>query len=248
MKILPVIWPLVFSVIISVIATLGSATVWPKVLLLGDGFVETCFAVTSPWCSSLADNLIRVCDVVNRGAYEYNSRSYLAVLNKAMKETVAKDVALVILFIGTIDAYDPKKMPTLSVPLDEFRSNLRDIIEAMDSMGIPKSRMMLINGPPSYSYSKAFRGDKAAALYGNSTIEVAKQFKVSWIDLRVRMAKDYKTQDKWSALFENEKGLFNSKGSAYFFKVAWPVIQIKLKDYMESDFLSKNFPLYSSSG
>jgi hypothetical protein len=191
--------------------------------------------------------LVRICDVVNRGAYEYNTRFYLDILNKAMSGTVPTDVALVIMMIGTTDSYDPAQMPKLAIPIDEFRSNLRKLIRSMEAMLIPRNRLMLVTGPPSYLFSQTVRDKDRAMEYGEATIEVAKEFKVSWLDLRFKLEYDWKTPEEWNTLFDTKTGVFNLKGSNYFFKILWPVMQIKLKDYMGSAFLTKKFPLWSPS-
>ena len=225
----------------------NSELTWPKVLLLGDGFVETCFSPTSPWCSDLADHLVRVSDVFNRGAWDYNTRFYLDVLHDALKGTPATEIALIILFIGEIDSFSPEADKTLAIPIDEYRSNLRAMVEKMEEKEIPRSTFMFVNAPPAIESLVDYRSAESATAYGDSMIEVAKDLGISWLNLRKKIVDDFKTESKWRTLFDPDTGKFNNKGSAYFFKLLWPVVQIKLKNFLGSEYLIKKFPMWSPS-
>ena len=228
---------------------LVSGETWPKAIFMGDGFVETCFSSKSPWCSMLSNHLVRVCDVMNRGVYQYNTRFYLNILHQVMKNTNPVDVGLVVIFLGTIDSYAATADPKLNVPLPEFRSNLRQIIRELTEKYLISTRRIIVITPPPYLPSQQkLRPAQNALLYANATIEVAKEFQISWLDLKSQMEEDYDFVPKeWAANFDSTSGLFNTKGALYFFNYIWPHVQVKLKEFMGSAYLIKKFPMWSPS-
>lgn len=215
--------------------------VWPQVYLLGDGFVEKCFSMKSPWCAMMANHLVKVADVVNRGANSYNSRSYLDILSEAMTESVAKNIGVLVIFLGTIDSYDVKVSPAFNVPLPEYRANIRKIIQECNDHGIGSDRIIVVTGPPAITSQKKLRSPQSALLYANASIEVANELFADWLDLRSRMMKDIKEPSDRDALFDKD-GLFNFNGALYFFKFLFPHVEIKLKQFIEME-LNKKFPM-----
>ena len=68
----------------------------------------------------------RKADVIARGFSGYNTRQCKALL--PYLENDVKDATVVGVFLGANDANDPVKNPQQSVPIDEYKNNLKDIV------------------------------------------------------------------------------------------------------------------------
>ena len=68
-------------------------------------------------------------DIVNRGFSGYNSRWCKIILPKLMTEKDVKDTHLFTIFLGANDSVDSKLCPAQHVPLEEFRNNIKDMVE-----------------------------------------------------------------------------------------------------------------------
>lgn len=100
-----------------------------------------------------------------------------------------------IILLGSNDANDPTSPSGQHVPLDEYKSNLQYMIDYLDSIGISKSRLILLS-PPNYHNEVFVRiciengrtslpvlSDSVIKLYSESCIQVARDNNVSFIDL-----------------------------------------------------------------
>jgi hypothetical protein len=163
-----------------------------------------------------------------------------------VRESVPSNIGLIVLFIGTIDSYDPNVSPTLSIPISEFRANVRHILRKCIEHGISTNRLLVVTGPPSPSFRETIRPQINAILYSNASIEVANELGIKYLDLRARMTKDFVTSKGWDPYFDTS-GLFNYKGAVYFYNFLFPHVQIKLKEFLGTDYLTRKFPGWSPS-
>lgn len=77
---------------------------WPKVVLLGDSLTELSYSEDGKWASILANKIVGIGDVLNRGASGYSSSDWKNVLDIAMDGIDTKSVATVSILLGTNDA------------------------------------------------------------------------------------------------------------------------------------------------
>lgn len=130
-----------------------------KILLLGDSLTQFCFDKEhNGWGRDLANRYQRRADVCNRGMSGYNTRWYLRYANDSgiwnewssssnsggtSTSTSTSCVVLVTIFFGANDA------ATLDqhVPLDEYSSNLTNLIETSRA-AYPAAKILLITPPP----------------------------------------------------------------------------------------------------
>lgn len=68
---------------------------------------------------------------------------------KVFEEFENKKVACVTILLGSNDAVDPESPTNQHVPLDEYKSNLKSMIEFLESKGISRDRLILMT-PPNY--------------------------------------------------------------------------------------------------
>ena len=114
-------------------------------LLFGDSITQEASDPTRHgWVSSLSAYWIRRIDVVNRGFGGYNSRWGLKIFNEAV---LSARPDIVIIFFGANDAVD-EKVPQ-SVPLEEYRSNLRSMVVSLRNT-LPDTEVVLMTPPPVY--------------------------------------------------------------------------------------------------
>ncbi|CAI9572942.1 unnamed protein product, partial [Staurois parvus] len=68
------------------ISTVQSAMIcWPRVVLFGDSITQFAFEANG-WGATLADKLVRKCDVLNRGLSGYNTRWAKLILPKTDRQ------------------------------------------------------------------------------------------------------------------------------------------------------------------
>ena len=77
---------------------------WKKFILLGDSNTQFGYSPDGKWVSMLSHLLQRQCDVVNRGFSGYNSTHLRKMVPEIMEEFDVKDIAGVILWIGSNDS------------------------------------------------------------------------------------------------------------------------------------------------
>ena len=125
----------------------------PEILLFGDSITQFSFG-PGGWGAMLADYYQRTADIRLRGFSGYNTRWSLRLLTRVFP---ANGVApcLVTIFLGANDANCPPPLEGLPlsasrqhVPVDEYVSNLRQIVQAARSVGDGSARVLLITPPP----------------------------------------------------------------------------------------------------
>uniref|UniRef100_A0A8C4XLX1 Isoamyl acetate-hydrolyzing esterase 1 homolog n=1 Tax=Falco tinnunculus TaxID=100819 RepID=A0A8C4XLX1_FALTI len=101
------------------------------------------------WGASLAERLVRKCDVVNRGLSGYNTRWAKLILPRLItKSTGAESTAAVTIFFGANDSALKDLNPKQHVPLEEYAANLKSMIQYLKSVDITEDRIILITPPP----------------------------------------------------------------------------------------------------
>ncbi|XP_033032489.1 isoamyl acetate-hydrolyzing esterase 1 homolog isoform X3 [Trachypithecus francoisi] len=82
----------------------GSALPWPRLLLFGDSITQFSFQ-QGGWGASLADKLVRKCDVLNRGFSGYNTRWAKIILPRLIRKGNSLDIPVAVtIFFGANDS------------------------------------------------------------------------------------------------------------------------------------------------
>lgn len=71
----------------------------------------------------------RRCDVLNRGFSGYNTRWCKVLLPAVLDEKLAKETVVLVIFLGANDSNWFEKNPRQHVPLDEYKLNLKEMVE-----------------------------------------------------------------------------------------------------------------------
>lgn len=180
-----------------------------KILLFGDSITQQSFAASDGgWGACLADRYQRRADVLNRGFGGYNTGWFLrfAATAEGAADLFDHDgVVLVTVFFGANDASDPVLNARHHVPLDAFRSNIKEIVSLARERFGPDVRIIVITPPP-VCHEKRLRfqreryGDQAtgqlertlelSGKYADGAREAAHELGVPCLDLWTRMQRD----------------------------------------------------------
>ena len=93
----------------------------PKIVLWGDSLTQTSW---DGWGGKLADRYQRRADVLNRGMSGYNSSWFLQLPEESVENAV-----LCTIWFGANDASLPEHNPHHYVSLDDYKSNLKTLVE-----------------------------------------------------------------------------------------------------------------------
>lgn len=158
-------------------------------VLFGDSITQEAYEPSRMgWVSSLSAFWVRRIEVLNRGFGGYNSRWGLKILNGAV---VAARPDIVIIFFGANDAVDPQ-VPQ-SVPLEEYTSNLREMILRV-RRELPATTIILMTPPPVYEpvleennklKGKGVLRDRTVertGKYANAVIALGEELRVGVVD------------------------------------------------------------------
>ncbi|XP_019392959.1 PREDICTED: isoamyl acetate-hydrolyzing esterase 1 homolog isoform X1 [Crocodylus porosus] len=183
---------------------------WPRVLLFGDSitelgsncvhFIQAAFQENG-WGASLAQKLVRKCDVLNRGLSGYNTRWAKLVLPRLIsKSSNAENTVAVTIFFGANDSSLRDVNPKQHVPLEEYAENLKSLVQYLKSVDVTEDRIILITPPPLYepAWEKECiaKGDKLNRLnsttgeYAKTCVQVAKECGTDVIDLWTLMQRN----------------------------------------------------------
>ncbi|XP_033121870.1 isoamyl acetate-hydrolyzing esterase 1 homolog isoform X2 [Anneissia japonica] len=172
------------------------------------------------WLTSFKEYFsCRKCDVLNRGFSGYNTSWGKHLIRKIVPEHIVSDVVAVTIFFGANDAV-LKGQSQKHVPLDDFRQNLKEIVDYLTEIGLPKEKLILITPPPldEKAWSKHCRVKDVSKLnrrsavtqeYSNACCSVAKQCDVACIDLA-----SMQEEPNWERFLED--GLHLSIEGSYF--------------------------------
>ncbi|KXT07060.1 hypothetical protein AC579_5872 [Pseudocercospora musae] len=130
--------------------TLGGSLA--QFLLFGDSITQHSFNQDRGFAfgAQLSDAYVRRLDVVNRGLSGYNTRQGLQVLPHALPSRECAQVRFMTFFFGANDARLPDTPggPQQHIPLDEFASNTKAMVNHPDVRGHEGIRRILITPPP----------------------------------------------------------------------------------------------------
>uniref|UniRef100_A0A671ELS8 Isoamyl acetate-hydrolyzing esterase 1 homolog n=3 Tax=Rhinolophus ferrumequinum TaxID=59479 RepID=A0A671ELS8_RHIFE len=212
----------------------GSSLVWPRVLLFGDSITQFSFQ-QGGWGASLADKLVRKCDVLNRGFSGYNTRWAKIILPRLItKGNILDNPVAVTIFFGANDSALKEENPKQHVPLDEYAVNLKSMVRYLQAVGVPEDRVILITPPPlceaAWEKQCLMQGCKLNRLksvvgeYARACLQVAQECGTDVLDLWTLMQRD--GQDFSSYLSD---GLHLSpKGNEVLSSHLWPLIEKKV--------------------
>ncbi|GAB5570068.1 isoamyl acetate-hydrolyzing esterase 1 homolog [Prionailurus iriomotensis] len=216
---------------------------WPRVLLFGDSITQFSFQ-QGGWGASLADKLVRKCDVLNRGFSGYNTRWAKIILPRLIKKGTGLDSPVAVtIFFGANDSALKDENPKQHVPLDEYVANLKGMVRYLKSVDVPEHRIVLISPPPlceaawereclaqEMGIAREVAGCKLNRLnlvvgeYAGACLQVARDCGTDVLDLWTLMQKD--GQDFSSFLSD---GLHLSpEGNEFLFSHLWPLIEKKV--------------------
>nr|XP_060643557.1 isoamyl acetate-hydrolyzing esterase 1 homolog isoform X1 [Anolis sagrei ordinatus] len=211
----------------------GWPLLWPRLLLLGDSITEFSFQENG-WGASLAHRLARKCDVVNRGLSGYNTRWAKIVLPRLVcKDSNAKNTIAVTIFFGANDCALKDVNPKQHVPLEEYTSNLRSMVQYLKSVDIGEDKIILVTPPPLHEAAwekeciakgdKLNRRNSITGEYAKACVKVAEDCGTSIIDLWTLMQKN--NQDFSHYLSD---GLhLSSEGNNFLASQLWSLLEKK---------------------
>ena len=110
-----------------------------KVILLGGSIVEHSFSIETGWGAALSNWFGRTADVINRGFSGYNSRWIKIILPRIFPQH-DPTIMLTIIFLGSNDSSDGSQC----VPLQEFQSNLVEIVNYLRSAVNERMKILFI--------------------------------------------------------------------------------------------------------
>ncbi|XP_001381175.2 isoamyl acetate-hydrolyzing esterase 1 homolog isoform X1 [Monodelphis domestica] len=212
----------------------GGALSWPRVLLFGDSITQFSFQ-HGGWGASLADKLVRKCDVLNRGFSGYNTRWAKIILPRLIrKSSDAEALVAVTIFFGANDSALKDENPKQHIPLDEYAENLKNMIQYLKSVDIPESRVILITPPPLHESAwekeciaqgyKLNRLNMVVGEYAKACLEVGQNCGADVLDLWTLMQKDNKDFSSYLS-----DGLHLSpKGNEFLSSHLWPLLEKKV--------------------
>eukprot|EP00545_Synedropsis_sp_CCMP1620_P003369 CAMPEP_0119007238 /NCGR_PEP_ID=MMETSP1176-20130426/2877_1 /TAXON_ID=265551 /ORGANISM="Synedropsis recta cf, Strain CCMP1620" /LENGTH=269 /DNA_ID=CAMNT_0006959351 /DNA_START=128 /DNA_END=937 /DNA_ORIENTATION=- len=196
-----------------------------KILLLGDSLTQLGW---DGWAGQLAHVYQRRADVVNRGMAGYTTRWFLQYADNSTSDVWTQNsnsVKLVTIFFGANDSSDIKMNPRHHVPLDEFKSNIEQLIgKCRDHYGKDVA-IIIVAAPPvvheqRLAYQKERYGDKATGelertletseRYAQAALDVAEKYKLPSVHLWKLM----QDENGWESFFYD--GLhFTAKGNKF---------------------------------
>ncbi|XP_040204561.1 isoamyl acetate-hydrolyzing esterase 1 homolog isoform X2 [Rana temporaria] len=209
---------------------------WPRVVLFGDSITQFAFEANG-WGATLANKLVRKCDVLNRGLSGYNTRWAKHILPKLIaKSSDSETIAAVAIFFGANDSSLKEENPQQHVPLDEYADNLRTMIHYLQSLDITPDRLILIAPPPIYELSwekqcftkgyKLNRLNYIAGEYAKACVRVGQDCGTEVLDLWTLMqegGQDY-------TVYLSDGLHLSDKGNEFVESKLWPILEQKLGD------------------
>ncbi|KAI5244385.1 isoamyl acetate-hydrolyzing esterase 1 homolog isoform X1 [Manis pentadactyla] len=212
----------------------GSPPLWPRVLLFGDSITQFSFQ-QGGWGASLADKLVRKCDVLNRGFSGYNTRWAKIILPSLIRKGNSLDTPVAVtIFFGANDSALKDENPKQHIPLHEYSGNLKSMVQYLKSVGVPEHRIVLITPPPLCEAAwekecltlgcKLNRLNSVVGEYASACLQVAQDCGTDALDLWTLMQKNKQNVSSYLA-----DGLHLSpKGNEFLFCHLWPLIEKKV--------------------
>jgi isoamyl acetate esterase len=216
-----------------------------KFIIIGDSNTQFGFGIESEgnWLSFLATKLQRRCDVINRGFSGYNTRYMKDLTPRILSEFPVKTICGVIVLLGSNDSAANELQ---NVPLEEYRNNLRKILEDILNYGVNKDNLILVT-PPKIDDKKwsnackvlgnvASHHDHLVKEYAASCLDLSKELGLKCVDLNGLMGKssDY-------SKYVHDGLHFSVEGGKLFYESLNPIIDDL---FIKNDNLEVNFPLW----
>ncbi|KAG3273703.1 IAH1 [Ictidomys tridecemlineatus] len=175
------------------------------------------------WGASLADKLVRKRDVLNCGFSGYNTRWAKIILPRLIRKGNKLDNPVTVtIFFGTNDSEH--------IPLAEYVSNLKSMIQYLKSVDVPEHRVILITPPPlcetAWEKECLMQGCKLNCL--NSIVgeyAMAQDCETDVRDLWTMMQKDSKD---YSSYLSSDRLHLSPKENEFLFLYLWPLIEKKV--------------------
>ncbi|XP_004696075.1 isoamyl acetate-hydrolyzing esterase 1 homolog [Echinops telfairi] len=206
---------------------------WPRVLLFGDSITQFAFQ-QGGWGASLADKLVRKCDVLNRGFSGYNTRWAKIILPRIIGNGSGLDRPVAVtIFFGANDSALKDENPKQHIPLEEYLDNLKSMVQYLKSVDIPEKRVILITPPPlcetAWEKECILQGCKLNRLnlvtgeYAKACLQAARDCGTGVLDLWTLM------QDNRDFSSYLSDGLHLSpKGNEFLLSHLWPLLEKQL--------------------
>ncbi|KAL9189997.1 hypothetical protein ACHAXT_009672 [Thalassiosira profunda] len=195
----------------------------PKLILLGDSITEQGSSHHHGWVASLAIRYNRRADVVNRGANGYNSLWGAAALQWILEDVLGPKAAdgdgeavaectgnetsypqyTFIIGYGANDSCLPDGAHARHhVPLEEYASNLRGMVDTIQTWNAQKNvAVALVTPPPcdTEMQKESRHNENVTRLYADACIEVAREEEVpvvdAWRGMQLPLAKNATGED-----------------------------------------------------
>ncbi|XP_048660791.1 isoamyl acetate-hydrolyzing esterase 1 homolog isoform X3 [Marmota marmota marmota] len=191
----------------------GSSLPWPRVLLFGDSITQFSFQ-QGGWGASLADKLVRRCDVLNRGFSGYNTRWAKIILPRLIRKGNNLDNPVVVtIFFGANDSALKDENPKQHIPLEEYVANLKSMVQYLKSVDVPEHRVILITPPPLCETAwekecimqgwKINRLNSVVGEYASVCLQVAQDCGTDVLDLWTMMQKDNEGNNRSSRILKH---------------------------------------------
>ncbi|XP_029087335.1 isoamyl acetate-hydrolyzing esterase 1 homolog [Monodon monoceros] len=222
----------------------GSSLLWPRVLFFGDSTTQFSFQ-QGGWGASLADKLVRKCDVLNRGFSGYNTRWVKIILPRLIRKGNSLDSPVAVtIFFGANDSALKGENPKQRIPLEEYAANLTSTVQHLQSVGVPESRLIRTTPLPplceaaqrqerlDFLFSigcKLNRLNLVVGEYARACLQVAQDCGIDALDLWTLMQKD--SQDFSSSCLPDGLHL-SPKGNEFLFSHLWPSIEKKVSSLL----------------
>lgn len=122
-----------------------------QIILFGDSITQQSFNqdLGFGFGAALSDAYVRSIDVVNRGFSGYNTRQALHVLPRVLPPPEHARVRLMTVWFGANDARLPGTLggPQQHVPLDEYKANVKALVNHANVQAHTGIRIILITPP-----------------------------------------------------------------------------------------------------
>lgn len=207
---------------------------WPRVILFGDSITQFAFEANA-WGATLANKLVRKCDVLNRGLSGYNTRWAKHILPKLIPNSChAENVAAVTIFFGANDSSIKEENPQQHVPLEEYAENLRSMIQYLKSIDIKQDKIILITPPPIHEPSwekqcfmkgsKLNRLNSVAGEYAKACAQVGDEYGADVVDLWTLMQEGCSD----CTVYLSDGLHLSDEGNQFLESKLWPLLEKKL--------------------
>lgn len=172
--------------------SMAALRIRPSILLFGDSITEQGWGVDGHvgWVSLLASAYTRRADILNRGFSGYNSCNAVNVLPRIFHTTTPTSPLLFsTVFFGANDAALPDEAQ--HVPLEEYKSNLIQIVQSIRKNTSAEQPIILMTPPPVdekawTAHMQSFSADRknqVSRTYGQSCQQIAAEHDCAVLDV-----------------------------------------------------------------